>query len=118
MFRLALPDPVYASKTAWRFLALVYSLALFVFIAGATARWWARTSELSLLFFMTALCLIVPVVCCFALAAVGWAAFGFRGRAPLERRAAWRALAASAFTLALLASYLAFLAGVIRVPNI
>ena len=75
-------------------------------------------SELTPFLFMAALCLIVPVAFCFALAALGWAAFGFRGRGPLERRAAWRALAASSFTLALLATYLLFLAGIIRVPNI
>jgi hypothetical protein len=118
MFRLTFPDPVYASKTAWRFLALVYLLSLLVFVAGATARWWARTSELALFLFMAAISLIVPVVFCFALAAVGWAAFGFSGRSSLERRPAWRAFGAAVFTLLFLMSYFLFLAGIIRVPNI
>ena len=118
MFRLAPPDPVYASKTAWRFVALVYSLALLVFTAGVTARWWMRMSELAPFLFAAALTLIVPVTVSFALAAVGWAAFGFRDRAPSERRAAWRAFGAAAVTLLLLTSYLLFLARVIRVPNI
>jgi hypothetical protein len=118
MLRLALPEPSYASKTAWRFLVLVYALSLFVFTAGATARWWMRTSELAPFLFMAAICLIVPVISCFTLAAVGWAAFGLIGRTSVERSAAWRAFSAALLTLLLLTSYFLFLAGIIRVPNI
>jgi hypothetical protein len=108
----------YALKTSWRFIALVYSLALTLLLAIVTTRWWAGSHAFTGWVFVIIFSISVVLVCCFAFAAVAWAALSFRGRLPEERRRAWLGLAAALFTFALCTAYLLLLTGVIRPFNI
>ena len=110
--------PDYALKTAWRFVALVYSLALALLLAIVTMRWWADIHELAGWISVILFSMSVVLICCFALAAVGWAAWSFRGRSAAERRRACLGFAAALFTFALSTAYLPLLTGVIRSFNI
>ena len=108
----------YALKTAWRLIALVYGLALTLLLAIVTTRWWAGIHDIAGWIFVIVVSMSVVLICSFALAAVGWAAWSFRGRAPEEWRGPWLGFAVALFTFALCTAYLLLLTGVIRSFNI
>ena len=93
---LVIPSSGYAVKTVWRFLILIYGWAILLVLAIATAKSWLPSDPVTGVVIMTiglgGSAIILP---CFAFAAVGWAAWSFRGRAPTDRHPAWFALAAA-----------------------
>jgi hypothetical protein len=112
---LAIPSSGYALKTVWRFLILIYGWAILLVLVIATAKSWLPSDPVTGVLIMTiglgGSAIILP---CFAFAAVGWAAWSFRGRAPADRHPAWFALAAALVTLTLTTGYLLLLMGIIR----
>jgi hypothetical protein len=112
---LAVFSSGYALKTDWRFLILIYTWAILLVIAIATARSWLPSDPVAgVLIFTFGLCGSAIILPCFAFAAVGWAVWSFRGRAPADRRPAWLALAAASVTFTLTTGYLLLLVGIIR----
>jgi hypothetical protein len=73
MLRLSLPDPQYAVKTAWRFVALVFCMSLLLVLAAMTTPWWVRVHEMAWFIFAVLFCMSLIVLLCFAFAGVGWA---------------------------------------------
>jgi hypothetical protein len=114
MFRVSLPDPAYASKTAWRFVVLVCSLSLLLIIAAATTRWWIHIHEAAWFIFAILFSLLLVVLSCFALAGVVWAALGLCRCSSEHRRLAWPALIAAVITFCIVGGYLLIFTGVIR----
>jgi flagellar basal body-associated protein FliL len=101
-------------KTTWRFLVLIYTWAVLLVIALATARSWMPSNEGAALFLGVGFIGSVVLLTCFSLAAVGWALWSFRGRTSAEQRPAWLGLFVALITLALSTGYLLLLTGVIR----
>jgi hypothetical protein len=114
MVPLRLPDPAYASKTAWRLIALVYALVLTVVMGVFTAHWWMSLSRNAPTLFIHSVSLVIPLIFSFALAAVGWASLGLRHRSPADRRRAWAAFTVATVTLLLLTGGLLLMIGVFR----
>ena len=106
--------PAYALKTTWRFLVLIYTSAVLLAIALATARSWMPSDEGAGLFLAVGFIGSVILLASFSLAAVGWALWSFRGRTSAERRPAWLGLLIALITFALSTGYLMLLTGLIR----
>jgi hypothetical protein len=104
----------YALRTAWRLIGIVYVLVSAVVITGTTAKWWARIHEMAWFLFMIGFLLTAAVVFCFTVAAVGWAAWSFRGCTSENRVAASLALSVAVITLIVITGYLLLLTGIIR----
>jgi hypothetical protein len=114
MFRVSLPDPAYASKTAWRFVVLVCSVSLLLIIAAATTRWWIHIHEAAWFIFAILFSLLLVVLSCFAFAGIVWAALGLCRCSSEHRRLAWPALIAAVITFCIVGGYLLIFTGVIR----
>jgi hypothetical protein len=106
-------SPAYALKTTWRFLVLIYSWAVLLVIALATAKSWMPPLGAAL-FVAVGFIGSVVLLACFSLAAVGWALWSFHGRTLAERRPAWLSLLIALITFALSAGCLLLLTGLIR----
>ena len=106
-------SPAYALTTTWRFLVLIYSWAVLLVIALATAKSWMPPDEGAALFLAVGFIGSVVLLACFSLAAVGWALWSFRGRTLAERRPAWLSLLVALITFALSTGYLLLLTGLI-----
>ena len=113
MVRLSLPDPQYAVRTAWRFVALVVCMSLVLGLAAATTRWWIHVHEMAWVVFAVLFWMSLLVLVCFALAGVGWAVCALLSRSS-SRGAASRALLAALISLFIVAGYALVFTGVIR----
>jgi hypothetical protein len=113
MLRLSPPDPQYAVKTAWRFVALVACISLLLVLVALTAPWWIGVHETAPFIFAILFCIALVVLVCFAFAAVGWAVFALLPRSSF-RGAASRALLAAAISLIIVGGYALVFTGVIR----
>jgi hypothetical protein len=108
------PAPCTRCKTTWRFLVLIYSWAVLMVIALATARSWMPSDEGAGLFLAAGFTGSVVLLPCFSLAVVGWALWSFRGRTSVERWPAWLGLLVALITFALSTGYLLLVTGLIR----
>ena len=113
MLRPSPPDPQYAVKTAWRFVALVFCLSLLVVLIGVTAPWSTRLHETAPFIFAVLFCMSLLVIVCFAFAGVGWAICALLPRSSF-RGAASRALIAALISLFIVAGYALVFTGIIR----
>jgi hypothetical protein len=113
MLRLSLPDPQYAVKTAWRFVALVFCLSLFLVLMAVTAPWSIRLHESAPFIFAVLFCMSLLIIVCFAFAGVGWAICALLPRSSF-RGAASRALLAALVALFIVGGYALVFTGVIR----
>lgn len=113
MQRLSLPNPQYAVKTAWRFVALVFSMSLLLVVAIVTLPWWVRVSEIAPFIFAALFCMSLIVLVSFAFAGVGWAVCALLPRSSF-RGAALRAFLAALFSLFIVGGYALVFTGVIR----
>ena len=113
MPKVSLPDPQYAVKTAWRFVALVFCMSLLLVLAAVTTPWWVRVHEMAWFIFVVLFCMSLIVLVCFAFAGVGWALCAVLPRSSF-RRAASRALLAALVTLFAVGGYVLVFTGVIR----
>src|SRR5947199_10139617 len=94
----------YALKTAWRFVAVIYVWAALLALALITSRLWMPADEGAALFLATGFVCSVIILACFALAAVSWAAWSFRGRTRADRGGPLTALTVALITFALATS--------------
>jgi hypothetical protein len=116
---LTAPSSDYALKTAWRLVAVVYGLAVVFVVPFSTIRLWASEERfIAVWIFLTLLWLAMFSGTSFAFAAVGWAAWSFRGRPVHLRYRAWIALSVALLTFALCAGYLLVMTGMIRLNRI
>jgi hypothetical protein len=92
-----------ALRISYRFLGIIFVSSAFAVIAIVAARWWMSWlpagRDLG-----TGVLVVLPffawfvISFCFAIAALGWAAWGLRGKTGHARRQAWLAVALSAGT--------------------
>src|SRR5213592_1309694 len=115
---LAVRDPRYPLKTAWRFVLLVYIscgilMPLFLTSAHWIPRDWANLG--TGLFIVTAWFGWLLLSCCFAFAGAGWAVYSLVRGGPADRRSAVAALLINLLAAAALSGYLLLFTGVIHV---
>ena len=113
MLKLSLPNPQYAVKTAWRFVALVFSMSLLLVVVIVTLPLWVRVSEIAPFIFAALFCMSLIVLVCFAFAGVGWALCALFPRSPF-RSAALRAFLAAVISLFIVGGYALVFTGVVR----
>jgi hypothetical protein len=113
MLKVSLPDPQYALKTAWRFVALVFCMSLLLVLAAVTTPWWVRVHEMAWFIFAVLFGMSLIVLVCFAFAGVGWALCAWLPRSSF-RGAALRAFLAALISLFIIGGYALVFTGVIR----
>jgi hypothetical protein len=113
MQRLSIPNPEYAVKTAWRFVALVFSMSLLLMVVAVTLPWWVRVHEMAPFIFAVLFSMSLLVLVCFAFAGVGWAVCALLPRSSF-RGAALRAFLAALISFFIVGGYALVFTGVIR----
>jgi hypothetical protein len=100
-------------------IALVYGIAALVALPGGTIGWWGSEERfIAVWVFIILFYLALFSGTSFALAAVAWATWSFRGRPAAERMRAWTALLVALLTFSLCAGYLLVMTGVVRLNRI
>ncbi len=103
-----------AVKNAWRFVGLVYLLMLTFFLAFPVGRLCLPAHLMSAMLLAVYVLLSLTVAFCFALAAIGWALWSFRGRKKGNRRQALTVLLTAILTTLVLAVYMLVFTGAVR----